>query len=181
MRIVGASLLAIAIAVPAATWRVDVAAQTGAAAEATAGAKEIRDVAEKYRKASLAGDIPAVMALYADNAIEMPPNQPLLKGKADIGAYYRKRMKEAKLTGLTLTHLDTYASGDVGYLVGASTQTAKPAAGGEVKDSGHYTVIMRKMAGVWKVTSAIYNSDRPAKPESSPEKPVETTGVKPKP
>jgi len=180
MRIVGALLLTVAIAVPAATWRVDVAAQAGDAPGATAGAKEIKDVSEAYRKASVAGDTKAIMALYADDAIEMPPNHAALKGKASIEAYYRKQMEGAKLTALNFTHLDTQASGNIGYDVGSYTQTLKPAAGGEVKDSGHYTVILKKTGGAWKVASAIYNSDHPARAESR-QKPVQTTGTEPKP
>ena len=89
-------------------------------------------------------------------------------------------MEGAKLTALNFTHLDTQASGNIGYDVGSYTQTLKPAAGGEVKDSGHYTVILKKTGGAWKVASAIYNSDHPARAESR-QKPVQTTGTEPKP
>jgi hypothetical protein len=39
-----------------------------------------------------------------------------------------------------------------------------------MKDSGKYTVIFRRVAGSWKVTSAIYNSDVPpmAPPAAKP-------------
>lgn len=178
MRIVGALLLTIVIAVPAATRHVDAAAQAGTAAE-TADANAIKNVAETYRKASVDGDVKALMALYAEDAIEFPPNEPMLKGKASIEAFYRRQMEKAKLISLEFTHLDTRASGDIGYDVGAYRQTLKPASGGEVKDSGHYTVIVKKVGGEWKVTSAIYNSDRPVRHEQ--QKPVQTTGTTPKP
>jgi len=176
MRIVGALLLTIAIAAPVAMRQVDAAAQTGTAG-AAADAKAIKDVAKAYRKASVDGDVKALMALYADNAIEMPPNEAALKGKASIEAHYRKQMEKAKLTSLDFTHLDTQASGDIGYDVGSYTQTLRPASGGEMKDSGHYTVVLKKTGGAWKVTSAIYNSDRPVRKDQ--QKPVQTTGATP--
>lgn len=116
-------------------------------------------IADAYRAAALAGDAKAVAALYADDAVEMPPNHPPVKGRAAIEAYYVEQFQMGKVDSFTLTHLDTRASGDIGYDVGTFTQ----AMGGEkpMKDSGKYTVILRKVGGAWKVTSAIYNSDNP--------------------
>ena len=133
---------------------------------ARAGAVDpaIVKVGDGYVKATLAGDVKAIVALYADDAVEMPPNQPPVKGKAAIEQYYVKEMAAAKLTAFTLTHLETVASGDVGYDVGTYTQTVTTKDGKAINATGKYTVIVKRSGSDWKVRYAIYNSDQPPPP-----------------
>jgi ketosteroid isomerase-like protein len=126
-------------------------------------------VADAYTAATLAADVKAITALYTDDAIEMPPNEPPVKGRAAIEAYYVKQFAMGKITAFTLTHLDTRSSGDIGYDVGTYTQTIsgeKP-----MNSSGKYTVTLRRVGGAWKVSSAIYNTDRPMMPSPPAQKP----------
>jgi uncharacterized protein (TIGR02246 family) len=175
-------LLLMGVAISGISLSAAASAQTGAVPGGGAGGKEVREVAEKYRKASLAGDAKAIAALYTDDAIEMPPNEPMIKGKANIEARYRQLMTGAKLTEFNFTHLDSQASGNFGYDVGSYSQTIKTASG-EMKDTGHYTVILKKAGNDWKVSSAIYNSDRAMPPGASQtsQKPAEKPASKPKP
>jgi uncharacterized protein (TIGR02246 family) len=129
-----------------------------------AGDQAIVKVADAYVKASLAGDVKAMVALYTDDAIEMPPNQPAVKGRAAIEQYYVKEIAAAKLTAFTLTHVETVASGDVGYDVGTYTQTVTTKDGKAHASTGKYTVIMKRSGGDWKVAYAIYNGDQPPPP-----------------
>ena len=138
-------------------------ATEGKSAAGPSGADAIKALADAYVKASLAGDAKAIAALYTDDAIEMPPNQPMIKGRAAIQQYYEKEMGSGmKMTSFTLTHLDTQAMGDRGYDVGTFRQSLTlKGATSPVNDSGKYTVILRRSAAGWKVASAIYNSDQP--------------------
>jgi len=130
-----------------------------AAQSASTPDPELVKIGEAYRAASVAADVKAIIALYADDAVEMPPNHPMVKGRAAIEAYYVQQFQMGKVTAFTLTHLDTRTAGDIGYDVGTYAQTF----GGEkpMNDAGKYTVTFRKVAGAWKVASAIYNSDNP--------------------
>ena len=154
MRIVGTMLLTAAITAIA-PGHIELAAQGGS------GAEEIKKVAEAYRKASLAGDVKAIVAVYTENAVEMPPHQAAIKGRAAIEAYYQNQMAEGKLTALNLTHIDTQASGDIGYDVGSYTQTLQSGGGASMKQSGYYTITLKKVGGAWKVSSAMYHPDSP--------------------
>lgn len=119
-------------------------------------------IADAYVKASLAGDVKAIVALYTDDAVEMPPNEPPVKGRAAIEQYYQKQFGSAKMGSFTLTHLDTRASGDTGYDVGTYQQALTlPGSTSPVNESGKYVVILKRAAGTWKVAYAIYNSDLP--------------------
>ena len=78
----------------------------------------VKAIADSYVKASLAGDAKAIAALYAEDATEMPPNQPSITGRAAIEQFYTKMMAGMKMTTFTITHLESRASADVAYDVG---------------------------------------------------------------
>jgi len=137
---------------------------TWARAQASASAADIVKVTDAYVKASLAGDAKAVAALYTDDAVEMPPYEPLVKGRAAIEQYYTKQMGgPAKLKSLNLTHIESKASGDIGYDVGTYTQTLSDGQH-SMDDTGKYTVLLKRVGGAWKVAYAIYNSDKQPTP-----------------
>jgi uncharacterized protein (TIGR02246 family) len=158
-RLISLLLFVFAVAVASA----QAPATGGKTAAGPSGADAIKAVADAYVKAALAGDAKAIAALYTDDALEMPPNQPLIKGRAAIQQYYEKEMASGmKMTSFTLTHLDTQAMGDRGYDVGTYRQSlALKGATTPINDSGKYTVILRRSAAGWKIASAIYNSDQP--------------------
>lgn len=143
------------VAVLVATW---------ARAQSPGSAADIAKVADSYVKASLAGDVKAVAALYTDDAVELPPYQPMVKGKAAIEQYYTKQMSgPAKLTAFTLTHIESRASGDIGYDVGTYAQTVSDGQH-PMNETGKYTVILKRVGSTWKVAYAIYNSDTRPEP-----------------
>ena len=106
----------------------------------------------------------AIAALYTEDAVEMPPNAPSVKGRAAIQQMYEKNFKEAKTGNFAVTHVDSRSSGDVGYDVGTYRQTITPTGGTEMKDTGKYIVVLKRVGGSWKVAHAIYNSDLPPPP-----------------
>jgi uncharacterized protein (TIGR02246 family) len=134
----------------------------GQAQSSSSGDAAIKQVSDAYVKASLAGDAKAVAALYTEDAVEMPPNEPSVKGRAAIEQYYVKSFSSGtKVNTFTLTHLESRSVGDTGYDVGTYLQSITPAgATAAIKDSGKYVVILRRSGGAWRVAYAIYNSDQ---------------------
>ena len=127
----------------------------------------IKAVADAYVKAALAGDAKAIAALYTEDAIEMPPNAPMVKGRAAILQYYQKELGGGTtMNSFTLVHLESQATGDRAYDVGTYQQSVTPkGATSAVTDSGKYTVILKRVGGDWQVAYAIYNSDQPPQPK----------------
>ena len=78
------------------------AMQTGAQPARGATDPAIAAVADHYVKATLAGDAKAVAALYTEDAVEMPPNLPAVKGRAAIQQLYEMGFKEAKISQFLL-------------------------------------------------------------------------------
>ncbi len=130
-------------------------------AQSPGAAPEIAKVSDAYVKASLAADAKAIAALYTEDAVEMPPNQSMVKGRAAIEQYYTKQFGgSAKLQSFVLTKIESNASGDIGYEVGTYRQTITDGQH-PMDDTGKYTVVMKRTGGLWKVAYAIYNSDTP--------------------
>jgi uncharacterized protein (TIGR02246 family) len=129
------------------------------------GDPAIVKVADAYVKASLAGDAKAIAALYTEDAIEMPPHQAMIKGRAAIEQYYVKLFADgSKVSAFTIDHLESTATGNVGYDVGTYRQTITAKDGKPMNETGKYTVILKKSGADWKVAYAIYNSDQPPPP-----------------
>lgn len=121
----------------------------------------LKAVADQYVKATLAGDAKTIAALYTEDAVEMPPNHPPVKGRTAIGQYYEKQFGAGKIANFSLEHVETRSAGDTGYDVGTYRQNITPTGGQAISDTGKYVVILKRTAGAWKVAYAIYNSDTP--------------------
>jgi uncharacterized protein (TIGR02246 family) len=124
----------------------------------------IKAIADQYVKATLAGDAKAIAALYTEDAVEMPPNQPPVKGRTALLQFYEKQLAGVKFSIFALEHLETRAVGDTGYDVGTYRQTITPPKGPAFDDTGKYVVLLKRVGGSWKVAYAIYNSDMPPPP-----------------
>jgi uncharacterized protein (TIGR02246 family) len=132
------------------------------ATQAASGGAAVKQVADSYVQAVLAGDPKAVVALYAEDAVEMPPNQPLLKGRAAIQSYYEKVFGSGrKVMNFTLDHIESHTSGDTAFDAGTYKQSMQGETGTATatSDTGKYVVILKRAGSAWKIAYAIYNSD----------------------
>ena len=127
---------------------------------------EIDKAVDTYRRAVLAGDARAIAATYADDAIELPPGQPAVRGRAAIEQRYRDLCSGMKVTAFTFSHIESTIGGSVAYDVGTYEQHLARSSGETIIDRGKYVVILKRSQGEWKALYAIYNSDTPV-PSSS--------------
>jgi uncharacterized protein (TIGR02246 family) len=116
---------------------------------------------DAYVKAANAADVPGLVALYTSDAVLMPPDMPLVKGRANIEAFHRKMMDMAKLSNVTITPMTTEMVGDTAVDAGTYRQTVTPKGGTPMQETGKYVVLLKKEAGGWKLAYEIYNSDKP--------------------
>ena len=128
----------------------------------------ISAISAAYEAATNAEDLAKLSALYTDDAVEMPPNQPALKGRAAIEAYYKQTFADTDGKG-KITPTESGISGALAYEAGTFTQTIKMKTGETFADTGKYLVLLKQGADkMWKVSYAIYNSDKPAPPPPAP-------------
>jgi ketosteroid isomerase-like protein len=110
------------------------------------------------------------LALYAEDAVLMPPNQGAIQGKAPIQAWMEAY---PPISNLQEESLEIEGQGNLAYDRGTYSMTVTHVGAAPVQDHGKYLTIWRKQAdGAWKVARAIYNSDLPPQaPEKLAAKP----------
>jgi uncharacterized protein (TIGR02246 family) len=107
-----------------------------------------------------AGDVEKIVALYAEDAVLMPPHAPVANGRAAIRAFLSADTAGAKAAGIKLVPGTSTAgvAGDTGWESGTYTVTN---ASGTTVDSGSYLSVSHKSNGKWLYHRDTYNSDRP--------------------
>lgn len=137
-------------------------AQTGKGLSRT-DIRKLDEVSQTAVKAALAKDFETWAALFLDDAVVNPPNEPAVKGRAAIRAWLEKfpPMTEFKLNNV-------YVEGreDLAYVLGTYTMTiVPPGAPGPVRDSGKFVTVARRQAdGRWLAAVDMFSSDLPAAP-----------------
>jgi uncharacterized protein (TIGR02246 family) len=143
--------------IPAPFWAPMTTASTAAVVQ---NDPSLIEGANVYLKAVLAGDVPAITAMFQDDAILMPPNQPMLHGRVAIEHFYERLCHgPAKLTAFTFEHLESRTADDAAFDVGTYKQTLVVGPGQRTEDNGKYSVILKRTRGDWKIAYLIFNSD----------------------
>jgi uncharacterized protein (TIGR02246 family) len=142
-------------------------------AMAAGDAATIRAGSEACIKAYNAGDADAAAALYAQDAIVMPPGAPPARGRPAIKAFLVKDIAGAQAGGVTVvmgSTNDVGVKGDVAWHAGTYSVTNKT---GATVDGGAYMEAWRKKGGKWQIIRDTWNSSTPppaptAAPAASP-------------
>jgi len=128
-------------------------------ASKAAGAGAADEIRQKWMAAGNAKDAAAIAALYAEDAMVMPPNAAAVKGRAAIQTFWKGMVDELG-SKVTLGRIGGWQSGDTGYETGTYAAMM-----GGVNDTGKYLITFKKGAdGKWLITTDIFNSDLPCPP-----------------
>jgi ketosteroid isomerase-like protein len=128
------------------------------------------DSAANRLLAALRRDDPdSLMALMAEDVIIMPPNEPVLKGKAAVRTWYEQLVKQMRTSSLTVTNREILIGSDWATEVAGFEWTLVPVAGGPpVVDRGSYIQVWRREPdGRWLFSREVWNSTAPPPPPKS--------------
>jgi uncharacterized protein (TIGR02246 family) len=118
-------------------------------------------VTAEFMAAFNAKDAAKVASFYTDDGVLMPPNQPMVKGRENIEAYWRGAFEQG-VTGLRLRPVESAISGAQAFETGTATVTVKAGgAGAAITDTAKYVVVYKRTTAGWKMAYDIYNSDLP--------------------
>ncbi len=126
---------------------------------------EIQALENAWAAALNARDLNALMAMYADDAVSMPDNAPMLAGKDAI-----RKQQEQEFAGTpagqtySFDVLDVYVNGNTVTETGKATY--KDAAG-KVTGTGKYMVVWEKQGDKYLCVREIYNGDAPPAPAAT--------------
>lgn len=122
----------------------------------------IRDIVTQWNGYLQSKNDSAIGALYAADAVLMPPNMPPVKGAEQARAFFAQIW--AMNGSLTLTTDAVEVSGDLATERGTWTWSNPTPDGGTATDNGGYLVSWRRENGQWKAVNDIWNSHNPPPP-----------------
>lgn len=138
----------------------EVAEEVGVKALSDEDVAAIKASTEAYMQAARSEDSAARAALYTEDAVLMPPNQPMVQGRAAIQEWSEALPTEMEFN-LTVEEID--GRGDLAFVRGTYSLAVVPEGAPEpIKDTGKFIEIRRKQEdGSWLIAVDIFNSDLP--------------------
>lgn len=123
-----------------------------------------------WSEAAGAKDIDKTISFYSDDALVMPSNSPVLKGKGAAREMWQGMFSLPGFGGgWKATKVEVAASGDLGYVTGTYEINETDASGKPKTDKGKYLEVWKKQAdGSWKCVADMFNTDLPATPAPAP-------------
>jgi ketosteroid isomerase-like protein len=116
----------------------------------------VRQRSQQLATAFNGNDMDAILDLYADNSVFMPPNAPSLRGREPLREFYEDLI--ARATNLRLETEDVAGYGPLAYETGTYSLVYQD---GAVRDRGKYVFIWRRLNDVWRTEKTIWSSDLP--------------------
>lgn len=141
-----------------------------AASPASADEAAIRAQTTSWGKAYNGGDAKAVAALYAEDALLLPPGASGVSGRAAILQYFTKDIADSKAAGAVFAldpKTDVGVSGNMGWESGMYKVTVK----GAVVETGKFLSVSRKKDGKWLYIRDTWNTNAPPAPPQAPAAP----------
>jgi len=126
-----------------------------------ADAKAIRAESRSWLSAEIAKDIPAIVLFYANDAVEMPSNTPLIRGRDAIRTWYQQWLTPPGVSMVfATTDVAVASSGDLAVEQGTYKFTQHNPRG-STTDVGKYVTVWKKAGGKWLVAVDTATSDEP--------------------
>ena len=141
----------------------------GLSAFAADDAARIRAGTESWVKSFNSGNAAAVAALYAEDAVLMPPGEAPARGTAAIKEALAKEIAGAKKGGVTFvigTNDEVGVSGDMAWHAGGYFVMDKA---GKPVEAGKFLEAWERKNGKWRIVRDIWNSNgAPGAPVAAP-------------
>lgn len=117
---------------------------------------EVAAVNRQFEDAARKGDLEGLAALYTPDAMALPPDGPVVKGRDAIKQMWGSVAQQLGLKDVRLTTLDFEQAGDTGYEVGEVTLTL-----GSGTTVAKFVVVWKKVGGQWRIHRDIWNTRGP--------------------
>jgi len=138
-----------------------------AASAASADETAIRAQTTNWMKAYNGGDAKSVAALYAEDALLLPPGAAGVRGRGAILEFFTKDIAGSKASGAVFVvdpKTEVGVSGNMGWESGTYRVNVK----GAVVETGKFLSVSRKKDGKWLYLRDTWNTDAPPTPPAPP-------------
>ena len=127
----------------------------------SASVKDLGQMNRDFAKALLAKDAAAAASVYDVNASLLPPNEPIITGRANIQAYWQGLI-DAGLVDAKVHTIAASSDGDLGYEIGTFELKIQLDDGTIITDKGKYTEILeRNEDGYWISLYGMWSANEP--------------------
>jgi uncharacterized protein (TIGR02246 family) len=113
--------------------------------------------------ASLSGDLEAMVSMFADDAVLMPPNDTSVYGKEEIRSWWEEYFSFFRITSSVESDRDVSIIGDQAFVRASFSVTIVPKQQGAriLDDIRSLTVWRKESDDSWRITHQIWNSTKP--------------------
>jgi len=127
-----------------------------------ADAAALQKADEEWSATAGKHDVEGTVAFYADDAVVLPPNEPMAVDAKTIDQVWSSLLGPNTALSWKASKAEVAKSGDLGYVYGTYEFSMKDPKGGPIHDTGKFAEIWRKQPdGRWKCIVDTYNSDLP--------------------
>jgi uncharacterized protein (TIGR02246 family) len=127
--------------------------------EVSASEIELGQINRDFVAALNAKDAKAAAAAYTEDAVLIPPGEPLVRGREAIEEYWRGAIELGGVHDVSVETMDALSSGSLGYETGSFVLTVNGSDGEAVIDRGRYVKLLRlEPDGRWLATHEIWNA-----------------------
>lgn len=126
---------------------------------------ELTHARDEYVAAVNAGEPEKIAPLYTEDALVIPVEGLVLRGKTDVARYFADALRQSTVGGtVTITPLAVTTAGNLGSETGSFEESRTTSTGDRVQVTGVYVIIYtRGVDGRWRIAMEIRTSgDSPA-------------------
>ena len=118
----------------------------------------IQLMVDNFSKALVAGDFATATSYYTEDGMVLPPNAPIIQGRAAIQSLL---VGFPKIVAFKQNITELEANGDLAYArLTYNLTTTPPGAKSPINDTGKGIIILRKQTnGTWLTSRSVFNSD----------------------
>lgn len=127
--------------------------------DVSASKMELGQMNRDFAAALNAKDANAAAALYAEDAVLIPPGESIVQGREAIEEYWRGAIESGGVREVSVETIDAQSSGALGYETGRFELIVNGPDGEPVIDRGRYIELLRREPdGRWLSTHGIWNA-----------------------
>jgi ketosteroid isomerase-like protein len=124
----------------------------------TADCKSVHDIAARLEAAFNASDAVTLALLYSDTAILMPPNEPMVRGRAEIQTWFERALVLPRI--VRIVPIETTAEVGQAFQVGTFTTVVASSGKEDAPVPAKYALVLKNYGGEWKIEYDIWSLDQ---------------------
>jgi ketosteroid isomerase-like protein len=125
----------------------------------TVDGEGVHDIAARLEAAFNASDAVALASLYSDTAILMPPNEPMVRGRSEIQAWFERAL--VRLRSVRIVPIESTTEADQAFQIGTFTTAVSSSKEEGIPLAGKYVLVLKDHGGQWKIHCDIWSLDQP--------------------